>query len=113
MKTLQRAGRLAAVLMLSPLLLLPLGCAVGVGDGYGGNVGIGLDYYEPFGFDYGGWGPGYNIGPPLGGGRTGRGNPGRGGPGRGYRPAPGGHAMPSIPSGGRSGGARPGGGQRR
>lgn len=110
MKALPRAGRLAALLLLAPLLLVPAACAVDAGYGYGdgATVGLGIDYYEPFGFDYGGWGPGYRVGPPRGGG--GRGGGGRG---HGYRPAPAGRAMPSIPSGGRSGGGRSGSGSRR
>jgi hypothetical protein len=41
-------------------------CAV---DGVGGSVGIGYvgGYYEPYGYDYGGWGPGYAVGPYRGG----------------------------------------------
>jgi squid-like protein/heterogeneous nuclear ribonucleoprotein A1/A3 len=105
MKATRRAGRLACGLLVSSLLLLPGACAVEGGYGYD-DVGLGVGYYEPFGFDYGGWGPGYRVGPPRGG--EGR---GRGGAGRGYRAAPEGRAMPSIPSGARSGGGR--GGKRR
>ena len=110
MKTLYRALRPAALIGLVALLTLPAGCAVEGGYAYGPavSVGVGLDYYEPYGFDYGGWGPGYDVGPPRGGA------PHRGvGPGRGFRPAPPGRAMPSIPSAARSGGARRGGGGRR
>lgn len=45
------------------------GCAV-EGGGYDGDVGVGVgvgyvgDYYEPYGYDYGHWGPGYRVGPP-------------------------------------------------
>jgi hypothetical protein len=67
-------------------------CAVGVD----GSVGVGYvgGYYEPFGYDYGGWGPGYAVGPYRGG---------RGvfyrdrGHAPAFRPAPGGRSMPSIP----------------
>ena len=83
---------------------LPSGCVV-PGDG-----GYGMDYYEPYGVDYGGWGSGYYVAP------YGRGDPhaGRGGGGgqHAYRAAPASHSMPSIPSGGRSGGGRGGGGHR-
>jgi hypothetical protein len=69
-------------------------CAV---DGVSGEVGVGYvgGYYEPYGYDYGGWGPGYAVGPY------------RGGHGGYYRdrghapafhPAPQGHRMPSLPS---------------
>jgi hypothetical protein len=108
MKTLQRARRPAALIGMVALLVLPAGCAVEGGSAYGPavSVGVGLDYYEPFGFDYGGWGPGYNVGPPRAGAPR-----GGGAPGRGWRPAPPGRAMPSIPSAPPRGGAR-GGGKR-
>lgn len=55
--TLRRPGaRLALVVT---LLLAPTACVVAPGYGYGYddgvNIGIGADYYEPLGFDYGGW----------------------------------------------------------
>lgn len=85
--------------------LLP-GCVV-TGDGYGyaGNVGIGVDYYEPFGAVYGGWEPGYRVGPARAGGYR----PDRGGnaSSHAYRAAPASRPMPSIPSRSRSGGSRP------
>ena len=70
------------------------GCAV---DGVEGSVGVGYvgGYYEPYGYDYGGWGPGYAVGPYRGG---------HGGYSRdrghapAFRAAPRGHAAPSIPS---------------
>ena len=40
-------------------------CAVNDGGyGYSTDVRIGLDYYDPWMGDYGGWGPGYRVGPP-------------------------------------------------
>jgi hypothetical protein len=68
-------------------------CVVG---GYEGDVGVGYvgGVYGPGGYDYGGWGPGYRVGPPRGGER-----------GRGGRTAP------SIPHGARGGGH--GGGRTR
>jgi hypothetical protein len=56
-------------------------CTVGVGGGgyYGdGYAGVGYvgDYYEPYGYDYGGWGGRYHVGPPPGG--RGGGHPGGG-----------------------------------
>ena len=90
------------------------GCVVPVGGGYeegGVGIGLGVDYYEPFGAVYGGWGPGYRVAPFRGGGER---REERGGRGReashAFRPAPASHAMPSIPSHARSGGS---GGSRR
>jgi hypothetical protein len=72
------------------------GCAVD-GVGVDGSVGVGYvgGYYEPYGYDYGGWGPGYAVGPYRGG---------HGGYDRdrghapAFRAAPRGRSMPSIPS---------------
>jgi hypothetical protein len=72
---------------------------VATGVGYDGGVGAGYvgGYYEPYGYDYGGWGGGYLVGP----GRHGeRGPPAS----RPYRTAPVGHGSPSIPSRSRGGG---------
>jgi hypothetical protein len=85
------------------LAVLPSGCVVTSGGyGYDGGVGIGLDYYEPYGGYYGGWEPGYLVVPSRGGNYR----PDRGG-GRlvphAYRPAPASRAVPSIPSHSRSG----------
>lgn len=82
--------------------LLASGCAVTDGYGYG-SVGIGVDYYEPFGVYYGGWGPDYRVGPFRDGGHRPDGAGGRTFS-HAYRSAPASHAMPSIPS--RFGGAR-------
>ncbi len=105
-------GRLASRLALALALIAPLGCTV-TSDGvaYDGTVGIGVDYYEPFGFDYGGWGPGYGVGPYRDSGH--RFDRGGGGPGHAYRPAQPTRGIPSIPSRGRAGGGRPGGGGGR
>jgi hypothetical protein len=67
-------------------------CLVG---GYGGaDVGVGVGYagavYEPGGYEYGGWGPAYRVGPPRGVREE-----------RGGRPA---RSAPSIPRGARGGG---------
>jgi hypothetical protein len=91
------------------LALLSAGCVAPADDGYGGgpsaNVGIGLDYYDQYGGDYGGWGPDYGVGPWRGDGpRPRRGEPHPGGDGRGFRSAPASRATPSIPSGARAGG---------
>jgi hypothetical protein len=85
------------------LLLLAFGCAVP-----GGYEGTYLGYYEPAGIGYGGWGAGYDVGPWRAGGVPhGRVFAGR----QAFRPAPAGHAMPSIPSHARPAG--PAHGQRR
>jgi hypothetical protein len=80
-------------------------CAV-EGVGVDGSVGVGYDagYYEPYGYEYGGWGPGYRVGPGRGGDRRGGGHPGS------YRPAPASRPTPSIPSRPRAGGSPRGGG---
>jgi hypothetical protein len=71
-------------------------CAVG---GYGGpdgyvegDVGYVGGYYEPWGYEYGGWGGRYHVGPP-------RGNWGHEGgrPPSGGHPVHGGRPAPSIP----------------
>jgi hypothetical protein len=80
------------------LLALPMTACVtdvGGGYGYGGNVAVGVDYYEPVGGVYGAWGPGYQVGPYRGGGHAWGGGGGRA---HAYRPAAAGRSMPSIPS---------------
>jgi hypothetical protein len=95
------------------LTVLSAGCAV-VGGGYGyDGGGIGAAYYEPYGIDVGGWGGGYQVAPYRGGGHGWTGGGGQ----HAYRSAPASRAMPSLPSGsrsggGRSGGSRSGGGRR-
>jgi hypothetical protein len=84
-------------------------CAV-TGVGVEGSVGYDGGYYEPYGYDYGGWGGGYLVGPgrccdhrddhgrdahDARGGRDARG--GNGGRTPAYRPAPAGRSAPSIP----------------
>jgi hypothetical protein len=97
MKRMPRTWKLgpAGVLLLTSLA----GCVVG---GYGGGVGLGYvgGVYEPGGYEYGGWGPGYRVGPPRGD-EHGHGG-GDHGPGRG-------RATPSIPHDARHSG---GGGHR-
>jgi hypothetical protein len=79
------------------------GCVVG--GGYDGDVGVGVGYgvgfYEPGGYDYGGWGPGYAVGPPRRGFDRGRpdSHPApHPAPHPAYRPAPTSRPMPSLPS---------------
>jgi len=72
------------------------GCAV-EGVGVDGSVGVDYvgGYYEPYGYEYGGWGPGYAVGPY----RDGHGGYYRDrGHAPAFRPAPRGRSMPSIPS---------------
>jgi hypothetical protein len=90
MRRAARSGAAALVLMLLNA------CAV-TGVGVDGSVGVGYDagYYEPWGYDYGGWGPGYRVGPGRGGDRRSDHPP------HGYRPAPASHPTPSIPRGSR------------
>jgi len=96
MKTLHRRGMAGG---LGALALAMLGgCAV-TGVGVEGDVGYAGGYYEPYGYDYGGWGVGYRVGPGrccdhrddrhVGAGRGGR--------APAYRPAPAGRSAPSIP----------------
>ena len=132
--------KLISVTLGGVFLLLASGCAVTTDGGYGGypyvaapnvgvGLGLGLDYYNdgPFGFDYGGWGPGYGVGPYYrrGGDARGHGDdhshgdfrPHGGGilSGHSFRPAAPSRPMPSIPSGSHFGGDRGGdrGGGRR
>jgi hypothetical protein len=87
-------------------LTVVAGCAV-TGVGVEGDVGVGYDagYYEPYGYDYGGWGGAYRVGPGRGGDRRGDG-PHPGGARPSYRPAPASRPTPSIPRGGGGGGPR-------
>ena len=86
--------------------LIALDACVGGGVAYEGD-GYGVDYYEPYGYVYGDWGPGYYVGPyrrgwhrdgHAGDGRGPGGSPGAHPAPRPYHPAASGRAMPSIPS---------------
>jgi hypothetical protein len=95
-------------LMGSVTLAIFSACAV-TGVGVDGSVGVDYGYpgayYEPYGYDYGGWGGGYRVGPSRGHGddrhdEHGEGRRdvgGRGGHAPAYRPAPQGRSAPSIP----------------
>ena len=85
------------------LLVLVLGSCAVTGVGVEGTAGYGYDagYYEPWGYDYGGWGHGYRVGPGRGGDRRGGGDPRGEHPSRPYRPAPESRPTPSIPHGSR------------
>ena len=93
-----RNGWMAAGLGALALTVLNA-CAV-EGVGVDGTVGVGYDagYYEPYGYDYGGWGHGYRVGPGRGGDRRGD------HPSHSYRPAPASRSTPSIPNRARGGG---------
>jgi len=88
------------------LVCLLLSACVATGVDVDGSVGVGYDagYYEPWGYEYGGWGPDYRVGPGRGGDRRGD------HPSHGYRPAPASRPAPSIPRGPRGGGGPHGGG---
>jgi len=95
----------AIAFMTGIFTVLLSGCVVsGGGYGYDSGVGIGVDYYEPYGAAYTGWGPGYFVAPIRDGGHR----PERGGnsTSHAYRSAPSSHAMPSIPSRSRTGRSR-------
>jgi hypothetical protein len=74
------------------------------GYGYDGAVTIGYDvgFYEPFGYEYGGWQPGYRVGPPPRSGYPARSDSHPSHPA--YHPASPSRSIPSIPT-------RPRGGQ--
>jgi hypothetical protein len=95
---------------LALLLVVGIDGCVATGGGYDGNVDVGVSagFYEPYGYNYGGWGPGYYVGPGWGGGPR-----GGGARSHSYRPAPAGRATPSIPSRSRGDRGSPGGTQRR
>jgi hypothetical protein len=90
----RRRLRAAASILIGTLLLG--GCvAAGYSDG---EVGVGYvgGFYEPYGYEYGGWGRGYRVGPPHYHG---------GGGGGGF--VGGARGAPSIPHGARGGGGGP------
>jgi len=100
------AGRWLTSGLGATLLTLLYACTV-TGVGVEGSVGYDGGYYEPYGYDYGGWGLGYRVGPSRccehrddrrGDRRDDHaGDRGRGGRAPAYRPAPAGRAAPSIP----------------
>jgi hypothetical protein len=88
-----------AVLIGGASLSIVAGCVVGGPgyDGYGGDVGYVGGYYEPSGYDYGGWGGRYRVGPPRGVGHDGGHDSRAGHPTGGGHPMGGGRSAPSIP----------------
>jgi hypothetical protein len=103
MKTM-RSRVLTSALGAAVTVTILMACAV-TGVGVEGSVGYDGGYYEPYGYDYGGWGGAYLVGPGrCCEHRDDRGHDGhdvRGGRGGGhapaYRPAPAGRSAPSIP----------------
>ncbi|PRC90817.1 hypothetical protein [Solimicrobium silvestre] len=84
--------RLVRIAASASLLTLSIaGCVVA--GGYGGNVGVGVDYYEPVGGVYGAWGPGYQVGPYRDRGHFWGGGAGH----HAYHSAAPGRSVPSIP----------------
>ncbi len=92
--------RMRHLWQLGAALVLPVLAACVTGVGYDGDVGYdyGPGYLEPYGYDYGGWGPGYAVGPGRGGYRRGAGSS------HTYHSAPQSRPTPSIPHGARGGG---------
>jgi hypothetical protein len=114
-------SRLPAVACLIGLSAVVLSGCAGPDGGYAYGGDPGVDYYEPYGFAYGGWGHDYHVAPYHG---SGHGFAGGGFHGaHAFRSAPAGHAMPSLPAGrgggfahgagGPGGGHAGGGGGRR
>jgi len=101
------AGGLGAL-----IVTMLFACAVN-GVGVDSTVGVGYvgGYYEPYGYDYGGWGGSYRVGPSRccehrddrhdehrdDHHDNGHADRGRGGHAPAYRPAPAGRSAPSIP----------------
>jgi hypothetical protein len=102
-------SRLTASTLGAMASLMLCACAV-TGVGVEGSVGYDGGYYEPYGYDYGGWGVGYRAGPPrCCDHRDDRydhhdhpDSRGHAGHAPAYRPAPAGRSAPSIPSRSRS-----------
>jgi hypothetical protein len=85
-------SRCMAIALGAIALTMLYACAVD-GVGVDTTVGVGYvgGYYEPYGYEYGGWGGGYRVGPGRGGDRRGD------HPSHSYRPAPTSRPTPSIP----------------
>jgi hypothetical protein len=100
----------SASVLFAGLMISMAGCvAVGGYDGAPGyygetSVGYGVGFYQPYGYNYGGWQPGYRVGPPVRRGFDGPGIPHPRPFGPSYRPAPPSRPMPSIPMHPRGGG---------
>jgi len=111
--------RLPSAVVIALLAALAFGCVAPDGY-YGGTAGYGLGYYQPYGVEYGGWGPTYFVAPFRDHGHERepehRAEHGGHEAPHAFHAAPAGRAMPSLPStprggGGGHGGGAPGGGQ--
>jgi hypothetical protein len=91
------AGRRSLRGLIALLFAVAAGCVAGGGYDGGVDVGYGVGFYDAGGYDYGGWGPGYGVGPPRRGFDRGRAGHG-GAPHTAYRPAAPSRSMPSLPS---------------
>ncbi len=91
------AGEVTALLrrLLVAVAAVVAGCAVTGTEGYGGSVSYIGGFYAPSGYQYGGWGPGYVVGPERGGGRRREYHDDR--PAGGYQRAGADRRTPSIP----------------
>jgi hypothetical protein len=107
-RSVRRSSALALVIASAAILS---GCADGGGGyAYGGDVGV--DYYQPYGGYYGGWGGGYYVGPGRGGDGGDHHGGGRapvGGGSHAFHAPAAGRSAPSLPHGG---GGGHGGGRR-
>jgi hypothetical protein len=95
MSAMSPAWKIGALTLLGLATLA--GCAV-EGGGYGGpDVGVSYagGFFEPSGYEYGGWGRDYRVGPPRGHGNDHSSAPGRRAP-----------SIPTAPRAGGRGGAR-------
>ena len=103
---------LVRAFVIGTLTVLSAGCVLSDGGyGYDDGGGVGAAYYEPYGVEYGGWGPGYQVAPFRGGDHRSRGGVGHASA-HAFRPAPASRPMPSLPShssGGHGGGNSSGG----
>jgi hypothetical protein len=90
-------GRVMRVLIVTAFAAIA-GCVVGGGYDGGATVGYDVGFYEPFGYDYGGWGPGYGVGLPRRGYDRGGRPDVHSAPHPSYRPAAPSRSMPSLPS---------------
>jgi hypothetical protein len=103
MRIFPRALPLLALPAIGLTGLLLAGCVAPAGGVvYGGNapydgsLAYGADYYEPFGAEIGGWGPGYRIGPFRGDEHFHHFGYGH----HAFRPVGAFHGIPSLPHGG-------------
>ena len=109
--------RSALLFAFGTLTVLSAGCVLSTGGyGYDDGGGYGAAYYEPYGVEYGGWGPDYHVAPYRGGEHRPVGGGGHKST-HAYRTAPASRSMPSLPAhggGGHGGGkGRDGGGGER